>query len=78
MPSTRRRDFLSLLGGAAAAWPVRVKAQQPSTPVIGFIRSSSLADSTRPRDRVPQRSEGNRVRGGPERRDRISLCRQPI
>jgi putative tryptophan/tyrosine transport system substrate-binding protein len=64
--SMNRRDFITSLGSAAAAWPLAARAQQPAVPLVGYLHFGSSAES---RDRVAAFHRGLKELGFEEGRN---------
>jgi putative ABC transport system substrate-binding protein len=63
-----RRELLAALGGAAAAWPLGARAQQPAMPVIGFFSSVLQAQTPHMSRAHPRDIDNKGVNSGLERR----------
>jgi putative tryptophan/tyrosine transport system substrate-binding protein len=65
----RRRQFITLFGGASVACPLAARAQQPAMPVVGFMHATTGADS----DQFAEFKEGLRQTGYVDGRNTIEF-----
>ena len=78
----RRREFIMLLGGAAAAWPIAARAQQAGVPLVGLLVSTQIDDrqiaairqGLKDAGYIEGRNVAIKYRSGDGRFDRLPPC----